>query len=292
MKLYIIPSRFGLLASLSLVVMVFAGIVYANNSIILIAFLGASLLLALMIETHTNLKAIEFIRAEVSSGFAGQTGELRILLKNKGQNLTSVVELSPNIDLAERFSIGPGDQQLCVAHLALLKRGRHRLKRIRIGSTAPAGLFWAWGYVDLQIEYVVFPKPEGLKVMPIDVQSISLATKNLRRSGDDFSGHKNFETGHSWRHVDWKAVSRGRPWLLKDFQSMAPEALIFDFSKLQGDFEQRLSQLSLWVSDAHKMGQAFSLKLGNKTMTSGFGPSHALKCLEELGTYEPGTPAA
>ncbi|HEX4923217.1 MAG TPA: DUF58 domain-containing protein [Bdellovibrionales bacterium] len=286
MKIYIIPTRFGLMAAASLAVMLTAGIIYTNNSIFLITFTAASLLLALMIETHRNLKALEFVRAEISSGFAGSLTELRVLLRNNSKRRISNIEISPNSDIAQKFSIGGGDQGLCVAHLEVKARGQHTLRRIRIGTTAPVGLFWAWGYIQLNQKYVGYPKPAGPAPVPDPVQSNDRGQSRSAGEGDDFSGHKTFEAGHSWRRIDWKAVSRGRPWMTKNFQGAHPESLYFDFSKLQGETESRLSQLSLWVKQAHAQNQTFALKLGPKSIPFGSGSAHAIKCLEELGVYE------
>lgn len=175
---------------------------------------------------------------------------------------------------------------LCIAHLEVKARGKHKLKRVRIGTTAPVGLFWAWGYIQLNYQYIGYPKPAGITTAPAPVPSQLSGEDKATGDGDDFSGHKQYEAGHSWRRIDWKAVSRGRPWLIKDFQGAQPEALVFDETKLEGDLETRLSQLSLWVQQAHSHNRTFSLRLGARIIPFGSTASHAVRCLEELGVYE------
>ncbi|MEQ1876491.1 MAG: DUF58 domain-containing protein [Bdellovibrionia bacterium] len=286
LKVYIIPTKFGLLSGLLLGIMVITGVTYQNNSIFLVAFTLASLLLAIMIETNRNLKALEFIRAEVSDGFAGQPTELRVWLRNKTRARIQGLEISPNLDVSARFNIGRDDQLLCISHINTGKRGRQSLKRIRIGTTAPVGLYWAWTNIDVGLSYVAYPTPAGEPELPGASDNAEQGATDHGKYGEDFAGHKNFEPGSSWRRVDWKAVSRGRPWLIKQFEGGTPTSYVLDFSLIKGSTEERLSQLALWVRKVHQVESLFSLKIPGKLLPMSRGPQHAVRCLEELGLYE------
>lgn len=286
MKIYIIPTKFGLLSGALLAIMVIAGVTYSNNSVFLVVFTLASLLLAIMIETHRNMKALKFVRAEVADGFAGQTTELRVWLKNSTGVRIQGLEILPGLDLSTRFNLGPHDQLLCVSHIQLKSRGRHTVQKIRIGTTAPIGLFWAWTNLNVDLKYIVYPNPAGHAELPSPTAESDSGYTDHGRYGEDFAGHKNFEPGSSWKRVDWKAVSRGRPWLLKQFEGGTPTTLVLDFANLTGDTEERLSQLALWIKKAHHSESIYSLVLPRKVIPMSRGPQHAVRCLEELGIYE------
>ncbi|WP_413782977.1 hypothetical protein [Pseudoalteromonas piscicida] len=70
----------------------------------------------------------------------------------------------------------------------------------------------------------------------------------------------------------------------------APESadlhrIIFDYSKLSGSKEERLSKLCTMVLDADKQQTSYALLLQQNRIPFGQGETHKLCCLEALSEF-------
>jgi uncharacterized protein (DUF58 family) len=103
------------------------------------------------------------------------------------------------------------------------------------------------------------------------------------RPGDDFAGVRAYVPGESLRHVDWKAVARGRPLSVKQFLGGEGQELWLDAANMgRMPLEVRLSQLALWIVNAEKEEIPYALRLGRIALPLGLGPAHARLALEAL----------
>jgi uncharacterized protein (DUF58 family) len=83
--------------------------------------------------------------------------------------------------------------------------------------------------------------------------------------------------------VDWKAYSRGRGLLLKEFDESSQTGLHFDFHRLHLlPLEERLEQLAKWVDLASQNGQPFSIALPDQKMGPSSGLVYAHRVWKEL----------
>ncbi len=130
-------------------------------------------------------------------------------------------------------------------------RGRHEIPRITVVNFAPARLLRAWRYFSSHGFYFVYPNPVDHGCSRGGGEATGA---HVQRSGDEFAGHKPFRYGEKLTRVDWKAVARGRPMLLKDFGSVRDGDIEIRWmdTEMLSTTEQRLEQMSFWIREANE----------------------------------------
>ena len=96
-------------------------------------------------------------------------------------------------------------------------RGRFELKRLAITTVYPMGFFRSWRYEPTDAHYLVYPAPVGVMPLPGGAAVTADAVAGAGAGGDDYTGVRPYQSGESQRHVDWRAVARGQPLLVKQF---------------------------------------------------------------------------
>lgn len=290
-KIYILPTRFGIVFLGAIIVVLLAGAAYSNNLVNLLAFFMLSIAFVCMVQTHNNLKYISVPLCHVDSGFASQHVTLQTVLENASNT--------------PRFNLDAAPKQIKVLHniesvLPLMahgtlklkgtyqisERGPYRLKRVKISTIYPLGLFYAWSWYKIDAKFYVYPKVEGKLPLPQPKYELNDSSKAQARGGDDFSGHRKYNQGDSSRHIDWKAYARGRPLLTKEFNDGAPQALLFDWQAVPlVNEEQKLSQITSWIEQAKQRQVPYALQMPKVFIPPSFGPKHDQRCLELLAAY-------
>jgi uncharacterized protein (DUF58 family) len=168
------------------------------------------------------------------------------------------------------------------------RRGRLRLGRLRVFTTFPLGLFRAWSNVELDMQCLVYPRPEhGGVALPVPRAGDADGLES-GQGQDDFAGLREYQHGDSLRHVAWKAVARGQPVMTKQFAGRAAGELWLDWDDMPSGFhlEARLSRLTRWVVDAARAGHAYGLRLPTAVVALSSGPAHEQRCLAALALFE------
>ena len=111
--------------------------------------------------------------------------------------------------------------------------------------------------------------------------------------GDDFAGVRAYVSGESQRHIDWKAVARGQPLMIKQFAAETEGVVHLDFSALGfANVEERLSQLALWVIEAERARRPYGLRLPGTEIPPAVGQVHFHQCLRALSLFQVGMPGS
>jgi len=267
-----------------LMAMAMAAINYQSNAAWLMTFLVAGIAGASIPHARRNLAGVELVAGETGDVFAGDPIALPLLLRGTSATGTAwAVTASADMALAAPLpiqAVPAGGEARATLLLAPRKRGRCRVGGLRATSSFPFGLVEAW-VPAAAVDLIVYPRPEGDPLdrapspVPID------AAEAGSRSGDDFAGHRRHLVGESQRHVDWKAVARGRPMLAKSYQGGGGECRL-RWDDVDGDGERRLSQLTRWVLDAATFGWRYGLDLPGVAIEPGTGPAHRERCLRAL----------
>lgn len=293
-KIYIMPTGFGVLFFVSIVIMLLVGATYSNNLVNLLAFFLLAISLVAMVQTHNNLKNVRLRSVSAESGFAGSTITLITALENTGTATRFHIEARPE---RLRFEREPDNTQplpsratlRLMSFYSVQTRGRHNVRRLKITTVYPVGLFRAWMWLSADTSYLVYPRPQGDRPVPeAKLESPEGPRQQSHRGGEDFHGHREYRPGDSARRIDWKALARGRPLLVKEFDEGDPAALVFDYDSLHGlSREERLSQLSAWIETAKRQRLAYALRLPHILIPAGDDIRHHERCLEELATFPP-----
>jgi uncharacterized protein (DUF58 family) len=285
-RVYILPTRSGLAFAALLLVMLLAGLNYSNSIALLFTFLLAGFALIAMHLTHRNLVGVTLRGVATVDGFAGEHGRILVTLDNGAD--TTRIGLDCETDSTPRISVDVAAEGSARADLslALARRGRVRIERVRLSTAFPFGLFRAWTYAHLGIDVLAWPAPRG-RLEPPPLATSGGNSPAVHRAGDEeWAGLREFRSGDSPRQVAWAAFARGRGLLVKVYESPVAHRRTFDLAAVPGaDLETRLEQLAAWVVAAHARGERYALKAGPREIPPGAGNEHRDRCLDALALH-------
>ena len=292
-RIFIVPTRAGLLFALVLVVMLIGAINYDLSLGHALVFLLASLGMVTMVHTFRNLVALRLTPGHAEPVFAGETAYFPMQLENTHRQPRRALSLS--FDRCEAVSVDlAADGQATVAiPRTTTRRGRFDPGRITLFSEYPLGLFHAWSYPYPKLSCLVYPRP-----IETPLPAPTPTTQSGQHYGDtgqeDFTGLRQRQPNDSPRHIAWKAVARDidhSPLLVKQFDGGAAEELWFDLARVPIDearddaLEGRLSILTSWVLAAENLHRVYGLRLNTLHLGPDQGRAHRDACLEVLALY-------
>ena len=285
-RIYILPTRHGLLFAAMLAVMLLGAINYNNSLGFLLTFLLAALGLISILYTYGNLAGLQVRSGKAAPVFAGQAAAFVIHLHNPDRQPRHALHAEASTgDIATTDLAADGNAGLTL-HLPARRRGRMPLGRIALSTSWPLGLAFAWSYVDPEMECLVYPQPSPYRAPP-EAAPAAAGDGHGSAASDDFSGFRNYRAGDPLRHVHWKALARALPLMTKEFcGGVAPE-LWLDWASLPPlDVENRLRWLCRWVLEASRGDRAYGLRLPGIEINPDRGADHRRRCLEALALFE------
>ncbi len=116
----------------------------------------------------------------------------------------------------------PAGRTVTLEHLINIDvRGRKLVRRVRVGTQFPFGLFEKWSFVPVEAEVLMFPalgRIPGRIIPTSDEYRHAGATKVLAKAGrDEFWGIREFREGDNPRHIHWRSTARLGKRLVKEF---------------------------------------------------------------------------
>jgi uncharacterized protein (DUF58 family) len=293
-RIYILPTRFGVLFAVMLLLMLTGSANYALSLGYVLTFLLAALAISTILHTFRNLAGLRVSALRTAPVFAGDVAQFRLSIANDAT--------------ADRYSLAliHGEREFAVvdvpaegaviatAAIATTTRGVFKPGRLTISTRFPLGLFRAWAYLQLDTRCIVYPRPASATT-PLRQANVGASDGGGQGRGiDDFAGLRRYVMGDSPRQLAWKAVARDQGLLTKQFLGDAEGELWLRLDDLPHElhFEEKLSRLARCVIQAHAAGQAYGLDLGATVLPLGRGGAHRERCLEALALCEPRSASA
>lgn len=286
-RLYILPSRNGLLFSAVLLVLLLTSVKYGNSMGYALTFLLASIAAVSMLHTHRNLLRLRIGPGPCAPVFAGQTATFHVCVSNDAPRPRYGVCLELAKEEETRVDV-PGQGSVLVGvSVPALRRGRQPAPTVRLSTRFPLGLLYCWTRrLAFDQHCLVYPRPGPPRPLPTGPAEAYPPSPGLARDGEDFAGVREFRPGDSPRHVDWKAVAREQRWYTKQFAGGPQSTVWLDWEALPGlDTEERLSQMCRWVLDAEREGLLYGLRLPGVVLPPGHGEDHRHRCLKALALF-------
>lgn len=286
-RIYIMPTRVGAAFLLSLLLMLVAAINYQNSLAYALTFLLASLFVVAILHTWRNLAGLELQAGPAPAVFVGEPARFTVRLQ-AGARPRLAVALSLGEGEVQRLSVAEQGQEEAVLTVPARQRGWLSPGRLRVESRFPLGILVAWSWVELAHRALVYPQPLDGQAFASQGTGEGTAASTAARTGegaDDYEGPRRWQPGDSIRRLDWKAYSRGRGLLVKQFRAAASDQQTLDFSALEGAVEWRLSRLCDQVLRLSDDGRPFALRLPGRVIAVSSGAAHRDACLEALALF-------
>lgn len=279
-RIYVLPTRFGLMFSAVLVTMLLGALNYNNNPAMLLTCLLAAAAYQSVFQAFRAIDRVELRALRAEACHAGASLHLNLHfhisararrgLRVQIEGFESVFDLAPDADGRVRMEL-PAPQ-----------RGWRRFGRIRIWSEYPFGLFHVWSWLNPEFAALVYPRLEA-NAPPLPLSGSDAELHAERRSGDELAMLRGYHPTDALRTIAWKASARHDTLLVKEFEQRRGHDTLLDFSELRGlDREARIARLARWVCMAESAQVRYALQLPDERLGPGLGPEHRHACLRAL----------
>jgi uncharacterized protein (DUF58 family) len=283
-RIYILPTRFGLMLALMLGAMLIAGLNYNSNLGLAFAFLMVSVALVTMHHCNRNLLGLQVDAATEVDAFAGREASFEFVLQNDSNVDRRDVEIRC-MSAAGICSVAARSSESVQVTIPVVERGVTRFAQFELRTRYPFGWFHAWTYVQASLTAYVAPSPQGNRTLPA-AGGLGVASRSETRGDEDFSGLRAYEPGVPLKHMAWKVLARGGEAAVRSYTSLAAQPEWLEWSGLEGmDTEARLSQLCLWVLESEAAQRLYGLRIPGKEIAPARGTGHRFACLRALAAY-------
>ncbi len=288
-RIFILPTRAGLLYAVALAVMLLGAINYGLALGHALVFLLAGLGITGMVHGYRNLAGLCIAPGRCEPVFAGETAHFSLHLANDRPLPRPALVLAAGKGPAIRCAVPAAGTIRVDLPVAAPRRGHLELPRVRLESRFPLGLFVAWSYPRPAMHSLVYPRPVDLP-LPEPVAPRESGERHGRSGQEDFAGFRPYQPADSLRHVAWKAAARspaGQALPVKVFSGGSGAELRLDWESLAAvpDRERRLSILAGWVLAADRAGLSYGLALPGLEISASAGDEHCRRCLEALACF-------
>ncbi len=294
-RVYIVPSRLGLLFGGTLAILLVGSINYALSLGFALTFLLAGMGIAAMVQTTRNLVRLSVRGGRSEPVFAGDVARFRLGMANAGDfDRPEILVRHLGSGAQQTVDIAAAASVEAMLEVPAQRRGWLPLGRVMLETRFPVGLFRAWSTIEPDSRCLVYPRPESAALPPLAPSAQAGGARAHAQGSDDFSGLRGYQPSDSPRHVAWKSAARSdalhtksEDLLTKQFAGDAIAELWLDLRDLPASLglEQRLSRLAGWVLAAERAGARYGLRLPGTAIEPGRGEAHRATCLEALALY-------
>ncbi|MEP6885014.1 MAG: DUF58 domain-containing protein [Gammaproteobacteria bacterium] len=283
-RIYILPTRVGLMLAFTLVAMLIAGLNYNSNLGLAFAFLMVAVALVTMHHCNRNLLGLQVDAVTELDAFAGREAEFEFVLRNDSSVDRRDVEIRCMSASAMRTVAARLSERVTV-FVPLPRRGVTRLDQFELRTRYPFGWFHAWTYVQGSLTAYVAPAPQGTRTLPSS-GGVGSVARSETRGDEDFAGLRAYAPGVPLKHMAWKVLARGGEAAVRSYSSLAAQPEWLEWSALGGlDTEVRLSQLCLWVLESDFAQRMYGLRIPGQEIPPGRGAAQRSACLRALAAF-------
>jgi uncharacterized protein (DUF58 family) len=288
-RIYVVPSRFGLIYSLMLMVMLIGSLNYANNPALLLTCLLGAATYQSVFSGFRTLNRLELKSIQAQPCHAGDHLPLSLLFASTAAVRKCGLRLRMENDTemgspgeAIVFDLPADNAQAVAVTRPAPRRGWQQIGRVRVWTEYPYGLFHVWSWLHPDQRALIYPRLE-LNAPPLPRSGGDAQALTTRRSDDEFSMLREYRAGDPRRLIAWKASARQDHLLVKEFESQQGYEVVLDWRNLEGlDNEARVSRLAAWVERAETVRVPYRLDLPQTSVGPALGAAHRHACLREL----------
>ena len=286
-QIYILPTPTGLLYGAAVFAMLMGSLNYQNNLGLLFAFFLTAVGLVAMHHCWFNLLGLMIQARPGPPVFAGTPTQFEVTLRNARAGRRFDLGLAGGLDPSTPVCLEAHDQRVLILAWPTERRGLLPLPQVEVATRHPMHLFRAWCIARTRAEAMVYPRPAAEAPPPVPDQG--QGRRPVRTGGegsDDYLGPRAYRHGDPPRHLDWKALSRERGLVVKQFGGEEGLDVWIDWTQFRvPDPEERINLLTRQLLDAAQASQRFGLRLPGQTLGLDQGEAHLHACLSALALY-------
>lgn len=291
-RVFILPTRAGLLLAVMLVALLLGSINYSLSLGFALTFLVVGVGWVGMLLTFRNLAHLHLRPLRVDPVFAGDVAEFRLVVRNASGYDRFAIGLDVASMNQSVFCDPPsGAEEDVVIPVKTRSRGREAMPRVTLATRFPLGLWRAWSYWQPAMSAIVYPRPAEAGVpLPFAHGDGREARGQRVKGSEDFAGIRNYVAGDAPRHIAWRAMARNpeaAP-MTKLFDGGSSGEIVLDLALAAAfapEGEAALSLMTRWVLDAELQSLRYALVLPGVQIAAGTGPAHRAACLEALALF-------
>jgi len=284
-RIYILPTRYGVLFTLLLLIMLIGSINYNNSLGFALTFLMGSVAIISMLHIHRNLSGVEIKTGTTRSVFSGQNISFPFIISNTGKiNKYAIVFLHN----PEKTLIDIPANSTITTHLNIqsIRRGVIQLGRIKIFTDYPMSLFHAWSWVIPDCQCIIYPNPEDNSPPPDFEAKGSGELISSNKGQEDYYGMRHYQHGDPIKHIAWKQSARSNEIFTKEFSGSGGQTLWLEWDiDNVTSLEHKLSRLCRWVLECEKNDINYGLRIPGNNIPPGNGHKHQHICLSALALF-------
>jgi uncharacterized protein (DUF58 family) len=291
-RVFILPTRSGLVFSVMLFLLLLASINYQLSLGFALTFLLAASAIVGILHTFRNLAHVRIQPGKAEPVFAGDWARFQLDLSNThGYDRYAITLHATGQETSAQIDITANNRVTLELSLPTTQRGWLTLPRVELSTIFPLGLWRAWAYWYPAMRCLVYPAPEAeLQPLPALRGGQSEGNSSPLAGQEDCSGVRPFVAGDPLRHMAWKAIARQADdtLLTKHFEGRGQISLWLDWFTLpsQLNTEQRLSRLTRWILGAEQTNAQYGLRLPGTEIAPGCGDAHRAACLRALALFD------
>jgi uncharacterized protein (DUF58 family) len=292
-RIYILPTRFGLMLSALIVAMLIAGLNYNSNLALAFAFLMVGIAIVAMHRCNRNLAGITLDARADADTFAGQRAHLEFFVDNASRTARYDIQVLCGTQAQVFFTLAAGLSRRVAVPVQAPARGVLRFDQIELRTNHPFGWFRAWTYLQIPLLVYIAPAPGGERALPSDRAAYQGEPQRFEAQGEeDFAGLIPYRPGDPLKHMAWKTLARRGEPMVRSYVDPRAANEWLEWSALTGlNPEERLSQLCRWVLESGTAQRRYGLRLPGTTIDPDTGEAHGRACLRALALFDSSQPA-
>lgn len=282
-SIYIIPTRFGFLFGLVLIAMLIGSINYEMNLGFLLTFLFGATVFTCMFQTYQNFNQINLAAPNTSPAFLGE--DIHISTISQSQYTSNNITIQVN-NTKTPFNLKQRNE--CKLKMLSTQRGVHRIKRIKLFSVYPMGLFHIWSWVKTDIQYTVYPKPQALPKNSLDDTHVNISgdQSSSQKGDDELYAYKAYQTGDPINRIAWKKSAQTGKLHSQEMSKNISSNYYIDWHHFENNSqEERLSHMCHLVLQSHNKNESYGLVLPDITIHPEHSEKHKHQCLLALAKF-------
>ncbi len=285
-NIYILPTRYGWLMLLIIVLILIAATNYQNNMGYMAGFVLLSIGSLSTFYTYRNLRQLKIKMIKPKAVYAGESATLEIEVINQTQQYRASVGIGETKVKMSLLDVPQQSSSQFTKTFLVTKRGWFEVPRMVISSVFPFGIFQVWSWFKTPYQILVYPKPIPAPINLSDSNHGNEEGSNSVKGSEDFYSVKEYQPGDPLKQVMWKAYARGRGMLSKEFEDKVGQQKIFSWQSVAHyEKELALSYLCHELIEANKKGIDFGLEMPDQKFDLANGDKHLYDCLTALAIF-------